>query len=404
MSSKKHRPGPSSASKSKSKAKPKKTKKIDEGKDYIFDLIVTMEDIIMLMKDKLPEEIIRKRNSSRTSKSSVLDVYKSYLARYKSVVEITPFKVHGKLFLDEYENHRTEFLNIMKDDSFLLNPKGDEIQIWYGKDIEETRKKNCRIPISLFYRYASEMQNEVSKKMDGTAENDAQIQAMSEYTIGAELLYCFLLVVREAAGPGHRDYKAWTPILKNLALEAHIGSKNNDYRGLDGLINGVMNAVGRAGYTDDNGNPISSSNRPSVSGIGSLVEKILDGDELPKALGGMNKELNKGTPGDINSALSNVTKAFLPKVADILIDSTKPPEGVHVTPESQRQAEMAAENMRSGIDKLNEAISTMDLSGMVPKPEPKEPESDTDPGSESDSGSESELSECSDSDSSDSEA
>lgn len=402
-----HRAGPSTGKAPAPKPKPKKkVEKIDNGKDYISDMIKTMEDIIMLMKDKIPPDIVRKRNSGRSGSSrvSVLDVYNTYLERYKAVLEITDFKVHANLFLEAYEQNRSGFLKIMDDDAFLLDSK-KEIQIWYGKEDEKTKAKNCRLPFSLFYKYTSEMRSEISRKLTGSPEEDAEIQAKSEFTIGSELLYCFILVVREAAGPKHRDYKLWTPIIKDLAIEAHIGTKNNDYRGLDKLVNSVMNAAGRAGYTDADGNPLDETNRPSISGIGGLVDKMLDGDSLGKMIGGMGKNLNTGNPADIGSALQNVTETFLPRVAEILIDATKPPPGVNVTPESQQQAEEMAENLKRGIDKMTETIGGMDLNSMLPDADPGEPESDTDPGSDSSTGStdsDSELDECSDSDSSDS--
>lgn len=413
MSSKKgniRRTGPSKApvkSNSKPKAKNAKPVKRDDGIDYISDMITTMEDIINLVKEKSRPDMFKMKSSKRSSgERSVLDAYRTYLDRYKAVLKHTDFEVHGKMFLREYEKNRKSFLNIMNDDDFLLDRKRD-IQIWYGEEYEETKKKNCRLPFSLFYRYTSDMRDEISKRLTGDAENDAKVQIRPEYIIGSELIYCFLLVVREYAGPKYPDYKLWTPILKELATEAHIGNKNTNYRGFDGIMNTVFNAVEKAGYTDVDGTPITSENRPATGGIVGMVEELLDGGILTDAMSGMSGNINKGDPASIESAMLNVTKSILPKVAASLVDAANPPPGVHVGEESQRQADSMVKNLRSGLKRATKAIDKLDFDELVPDQDSKEPESDTDPGSDSSSGSESsydsELEECSDSDSSDSE-
>lgn len=415
MSSKKgniRRTGPSKApAKSSTKPKPKNTKPVkrDDGIDYILDMITTMEDIINLVKEKSRPDIFKMKSSKRSSgERSVLDAYRTYLERYKAVLKHTDFEVHGKMFLREYEKNRKSFLNIMDDDDFLLDRKRD-IQIWYGEEYEETKKKNCRLPFSLFYRYTSDMRHEISKKLTGDAENDAKIQIRPQYIIGSELLYCFLLVVREYAGPKYPDYKLWTPILKELASEAHIGNKNTDYSGFDRVINTVFNAVEKAGYTDVDGTPITSENRPATAGILGMVEELMDGGVLTDAMGGMTGNINKNDPVSIQDAMLNVTKSVLPKIAEALVDASNPPPGVHVSEESQSHADSMVKNMRAGLKKATKTISEMDFDGTVPRQDSGEPESDTDPGSESssdsglDSSYDSELDECSDSDSSDSE-
>lgn len=324
----------------KSKAKPK-----NPGIKVIEDLLDVMIEIIEVSSSK---KIVTSRGTHPFMK---------FIDKYNEIIKVSSFDKHAQLFSSLYTSNRDKFLNITEDDDFL---RTGSLQIWYGEELPNVKRKNIRIPISGCYNMAMSMKDNIDDQLTGDAEKDAKMMGTDEYLLGTEMLYYLMVSIRMSIKDAG-DRTKIDVIIKNLAKEAGLGESHgkNIGKGLSGVVSKITNAVKSCGLTGPDGSQI---DEPPSEKIGDMIETILDNKSFTQSLSGVLSDANKSIQSKKDISLSEMTAEIFGKMGPVLKESAAmmmtPPDGVNVTPESQRQAEA----MASGFDQIIEQASAIDFS------------------------------------------
>jgi len=322
-----------------------------------------IENLVDLMK-----EIFDTHAEKQVLQTRGVNPFIKFIKNYEKILDKSKFEDHTPYFIQMFKENRKQFLNILEVDGDNFIAHGN-LQVWYGFSVPRFKKQNYRLPISAAYKKAAEMRDAIDDKLTGNAELDAKAISEAEYVMAVELQYYLLLIIKLSLGEKHADYEAISEIVEELSQEAGISRTTSSMgAGFGNVINKVTTAMKAAGIKGPNGEEIDTESIPPPDTIGDMVGKLFDNRKLVDAMGGMFNNLPEKVNVDPNNAgevMGTIFSGIAPVIKDAMIDITKPPPGVTVTPESQRQAEEMAENFQQGIKSMTEVMSKVDMSSFV---------------------------------------
>jgi hypothetical protein len=213
----------------------------------------------------------------------------------------------------------------------------------------------------------------------------------TEYLVMAELQYHLMHIIKLSIGSKHGDYEAVSEIVNELRDEAGISRNDASIRaGFESMAGSITSAL-KGKFGDQNGEDIEKG-IPPPRVIGDMVGKLFDNqkllDKIGDSMSNLNETITNTDPSNAGAAMSNIFAQIGPVLGEAMIDFTKPPPGVVVTPESQRQSEEQAANFQESIKCMSESIQKLDLSAMMPTPSSSSSTTKKSSGSESESDSE----------------
>jgi len=324
-------------------------------------------------------EIYRKSDSKAVRVTSKVNPFLKFMEDYLKIVEAKKarFSDHGPLFVELFNKYRDNFLNLLDDehgDVFLC--KGG-LQIWYGFDIPRIKRKNLRLPISSVYTKAYEMRAVIDKKITGDDPDlDAELMAQVEYIFPVEFQYYLVKIIYEAIPKDDPDYKVLGQIVEELHEESGLKESETGprFKSLGRIANLVGNAVTSAVRKSGMIGP-ESPDTINTEGMGEIIANTLESVNWDDSLGSaMSDPSSVRNP---TTLMSKIAPALKDTLTTVMKATVKPPDGVQVSEESQRQAEEQIESMSKILDVTMDSVSKIDLGGIMgsgPREEDQEDE------------------------------
>jgi hypothetical protein len=138
------------------------------------------------------------------------------LQRYRIIYNMTDVQTHIPYFQKMFRNYRDEFLDVLKDDHWLLN---ENVVIQFGEELDDEelrrRSEKRKIEISGIYKYAVQLRKSIEESLKGLPDT-AQEQAQE--LIYPEIFLLHLFRVLFALYPQNKD------IQRNIqTLEKDLG-------------------------------------------------------------------------------------------------------------------------------------------------------------------------------------
>lgn len=258
------------------------------------------------------------------------------LAKYETILikqKQLPFKVHAKLFIEVYSEHRPLFLNMIDDAEFLSTKS---VTIWFGQENEAARKQNIKLPINICYEKAKLMyeplEAQLRKNKRGENEDDehnSRIMEKPEYTMYYELQYALLNVIYYSLGQAEltKDLK----IIRRNLKEYHdiiFLNEEGEVQGstMHSVLAETMDRVGK--MTGKNLN----MNFDGFAEHAKTAENMLADGKMMEAASEFMEDISKSKPvpgQSITEMMIENLRVHGPKLEQVFGNASEPrPEGV----------------------------------------------------------------------------
>lgn len=307
--------------------------KNDKGLDLIKDLAVIAIEIFQCHQE-MTSGVIKKK-----TKDIILDKVKKYQKVVKA--ENAGFDGHKKPYLEVYENFKREILDTAENDGWIRTNR-----------VDICLNKNVGIKLSICYERALKIRELLEDSKTGNANIDDEIECKYEYLYADELLYKFLLVVREALPKKHRDSKKLNITIETLS--DRVGSFDDSSEettrkkesGANNMLEGIKNmfpSMSNDGEVNINGN-----------GFMDIIGGVFGNKEITGQIGNAVKSL-EGVLNNKNDSTENVVEnmfdALKPVLKPTLDSITKNviPPGAHLSSDAEEIAANTQNNVRENV-------------------------------------------------------
>ena len=239
----------------------------------------------------------------------------TYAENYKAVLGKQNMKVdkvhlvHEKLF----EQHREDILN---SDKNMFWAKDKTVTVHFGGDDRRYAKKNYILKLSIAFFKAYNVREEIEKRIkaesvDGKEPNPNFVEmerGRFEYSFTEELLFRMLVVIRDALGETHPDFKKVSKLCEHFRAMTRHRDREEVPQNPDGIA-AKLSKVSGGGITSDK---ISQA-------IGGLVGQ----DGLFEGIEDMYTQVkNAPKTGDKKKDMANILTNIGPQMADALTSVT----------------------------------------------------------------------------------
>lgn len=301
-----------------------------------------------------------------------------FMEDYLKIVENTKcrFDDHKELFLELFRKHRAGFLSLLDDDDGdLFIVKGD-LQVWYGFDVPRIKRKNLRLPISSVYAKAHEMRAVVEKKLTGNDPDlDAELMSQVEYIFPIEFQYYLTKIIHLAMADDDPDYRVLGQIVHELHEESGLKQSESGprFKGMSRIVDAVGKAIRKTGLMGDN----MPNENVDAEGVGEIIANTLDSVNWDESIGDAVAKSGGDAAKNPATLVSKIAPALKETLVTVMKAASKPPDGVEVSADSQRQADEQAESMIKVLDVALESVSKIDMGGIMgagPREEDQEDE------------------------------
>jgi hypothetical protein len=251
-----------------SKGGPKDTKRtrvkdvVDESPETIeirkieLEMLVNLKSLsdtcIEVMRTVAPKPKLRRVGTKAIENNNI-----TWSIVYRDMLDLPTFRLNTQheLFRELYEKFRHKILKsgddkVNDDDKGVKNTPNidwmcnETVEIFFGSKLPALKKKNIRLRISNAYSDAVALREEIDSNTYPNVNAKAKAKGDHNYVYSEIIQYEFLVVVIDAIGKDHKDFKRLTDIASEFKTLARMDENSNedaseDSNDMSSMIKGI---------------------------------------------------------------------------------------------------------------------------------------------------------------------
>ena len=248
------------------------------------------------------------------------------LQRYRIVYNMTTPEDHIPYFQKLFRNYKSELIEILKDDKWLVE---GNVVIQYGEDLEDEelrkRAEKRKIEISSIYKCAVQLKKSVEESLKGLPES---AQEQSQELIYPEIFLLHLFRILFAIYPQNKDVQK---VVQTLEKELGISSNQRKMNPLlEGLAENAKNIFGgvlpgnlKLPSNQEMSQKLEQAFKDPVVNetLGATVNSLMNAKNLGEGLGAALKSLEN--PKFMDGILKAVQTLIPPETLEGIMKSTE---------------------------------------------------------------------------------
>jgi hypothetical protein len=248
------------------------------------------------------------------------------LQRYRIVYNMTTPDDHIPYFQKLFRNYRSELLEILKEDKWLIE---GSVVIQYGEDFEDEvlrkRAEKRKIELSQIYKYAVQLKKSVEESLRGLPES---VQEQSQELIYPDIFLLHLFRILYAIYPQNKEVQKVVQTLeKDLGISSNQRKMNPVLEGLaenaKSLFGGVLPGNLKIPSNEEMSQKLEEAFKDPVVNetLGATVNSLMSAKNLGEGLGAALKTLEN--PKFMDGILKAVQTLIPAETLDSIMKSTE---------------------------------------------------------------------------------
>ena len=248
------------------------------------------------------------------------------LQRYRIVYNMTTPDDHIPYFQKLFRNYRSELLEILKEDKWLIE---GSVVIQYGEDFEDEllrkRAEKRKIELSQIYKYAVQLKKSVEESLRGLPES---VQEQSQELIYPDIFLLHLFRILYAIYPQNKEVQKVVQTLeKDLGISSNQRKMNPVLEGLaenaKNLFGGVLPGNLKIPSNEEMSQKLEEAFKDPVVNetLGATVNSLMSAKNLGEGLGAALKTLEN--PKFMDGILKAVQTLIPAETLDSIMKSTE---------------------------------------------------------------------------------